>query len=173
MPSSRGAARGRLARGRLALALLAAGGLWLAGCEGPPDMRRGAGSGSHAPQAPPDGVLAVGAPAVLDRAAARARLRNPRPATPEVLAEGAELYGSYCLLCHGALGAGDGPLAAHFPRMPDLRGPRARRHADGDLYTIVRQGGFRMPAYADVLSAAERWAVVAYVRTLGGSDAPR
>ncbi len=170
---SRRAAGGGLARGRLAAALLAAGCLWLAGCEGPPDMRRGAGRGSHAPQAPPDGVLAVGAPAILDRAAARARLRNPRPATPHVLAEGAELYGSYCLLCHGVLGAGDGPLAAHFPRMPDLRGPRIGRLADGDLYTIVRQGGFRMPAYADVLSADERWAVVTYLRTLGGADAPR
>lgn len=174
MRRTRAAAGGsRLAGGRLAPALLAAGCLWLAGCEGPPDMRRGAGSGSDAPQAPPDGVLAVGAPAILDRAAARARLRNPRPATPDVLAEGAELYGSYCLLCHGVLGAGDGPLAAHFPRMPDLRGPRVGRLADGDLYTIVRQGGFRMPAYADVLSADERWAVVTYLRTLGGGDAPR
>ena len=173
----RGAACGGPARGRAAraaaLGLLAAGGLWLGGCAGPPDMRRGAGVGPHTPQAPPAGVLAVDGPAVLGRAAARARLRNPRPAAADVLAEGAELYGVYCLPCHGAVGAGDGPLAAHFPRMPDLRGPRTGRRADGDLYTIVRRGGFRMPAYAHVLSAGERWAVVAYVRTLGGGDAPR
>ena len=173
MRSPRAAGPGRAARRGLALGLLAAGLVWLAGCAGPPDMGRGAAVGPHAPQAPPAGTLAVGAPAVLDRAAARARLRNPRPAGTDVLAEGAELYGVYCLLCHGALGGGDGPLAAHFPRMPDLRGPRVGRYADGDLYTIVRQGGFRMPAYADVLSAGERWAVVTYLRTLGGGDAPR
>ena len=172
LPAAGGAAGRRPARGLLALGLAAAC-LWPAGCAGPPDMRRGAGVGPHTPQAPPAGVLAVDGPAVLGRAAARARLRNPRPATPDVLAAGAELYGSYCLLCHGALGAGDGPLAAHFPRMPDLRGPRIARYADGDLYTIVRQGGFRMPAYADVLSAGERWAVVTYLRTLGGGDARR
>ena len=172
-PLHAGGQASRLARGGRALGLLAAGGFWLAGCAGPPDMGRGAAVGPHTPQAPPAGVLAVGAPAVLERAAARAQLRNPRPATTDVLAEGAELYGSYCLLCHGALGAGDGPLAAHFPRMPDLRGRRTGRYADGDLYTIVRQGGFRMPAYADVLSAAERWAVVTYLRTLGGGDASR
>ncbi len=166
-------ARGGTARGLLAAGLLAAGGLWLGGCAGPPDMGRGAAVGPHTPQAPPAGVLAVGAPAVLAPDAARAQLRNPRPAAPDVLAEGAELYGIYCLPCHGALGTGDGPLAAHFPRMPDLRGPRVGRAADGRLYTVVRRGGFRMPAYADVLSAAERWAVVTYLRTLGAGDASR
>ncbi len=155
------------------IGVLAAGALWLTGCTSPPDTGRGATVSLHVRQAPPDGVLAVGAPAVLDRAAARARLQNPRPATPEVLAEGAELYGIYCLLCHGTLGSGDGPLATHFPRIPDLGGPRTGRQTDGDLYTIVRQGGFRMPAYADVLSADERWAVITYLRTLGGGDVPR
>ncbi len=154
-------------------AALALGILWLAGCAGPADMSRGAAVSPHAPQAPPAGVLTVDAPAVLDRPAAWVRLRNPRPATADVLAEGAELYGIYCLLCHGALGAGDGAVAAHFTRVPDLRAPHMGRYTDGRLYTIVRQGGFRMPAYADVLSTDERWAIVTYLRTLGGGDAAR
>nr|NIV29562.1 c-type cytochrome [Anaerolineae bacterium] len=88
-------------------------------------------------------------------------------ATAQVLEEGAELYGIYCEVCHGGDGGGEGPVAEYFRRMPDLSAPYVKRYQDGRLYTIIRQGGFSMPAYASSMSVNERWAVVHYLRTLG------
>ena len=146
----------------------ALGCLWLAACAAPPDMTRSAAVGPYQrPLHPAAGTLAVDGPPTADRPAVLNRLVNPRPAAAGVLAEGAGLYGIYCAICYGADGAGAGVLAEYFPRMPDLRAPAVQRRADGRLYATIRRGGFRMPAYADSLSAAERWAVVRHLRTLG------
>ena len=141
--------------------------LWLCGCAAPPDLQLGAAAGPpEPPLLPPEGTLAVDAPPAAERAAALNRLVNPRAASPDVLAEGAELYRIYCAVCHGADGGGDSLLAEHLPRLPDLRSPVTARRPDGRLYGVILRGGFRMPAYADALSESERWAVVHHVRTL-------
>ena len=93
---------------------------------------------------PPPGTLAVDAPRVLDRREAFRGLRNPRPASAEVLAEGAELYRIYCVMCHGEDGAGKGPVAEHFRRVPDLRTSYIQNYTDGRLYTVLREGGFNV-----------------------------
>ena len=145
--------------------------VWLAGCAAAPDMTRGPSSGaSERPLLPPDGTLAVDAPPSRDRPAVLNRLANPRPASTAVLAEGAALYRIYCAVCHGADGGGDTLLAEYLPRLPDLRSPVLSRRPDGRLYGVILRGGFRMPAYGDALSEAERWAVVRYLRTLGDGD---
>lgn len=115
---------------------------------------------------PPDGTLSVDGPRRLNRIEARDTLSNPRPASPVVLTQGRELYRIYCATCHGAAGTGDGPMAEHFRRMPDLTMGYVQNYADGWLYTIIREGGFAMPAFAASLSVDERWAVVHHVRTL-------
>ena len=163
---------GPLARAALtAVAVALIAGLGVAGCAPPPDMTRSDAVGPYEhPLLPPAGTLAVDAPHVPDRQAVLNRLANPLPASAAVLAEGAALYGVYCAVCHGADGSGDGALGDYLQRLPDLRSPVVARRPDGRLYGVIRDGGFRMPAYGDALSAGERWAVVHHVRTLGGGD---
>ena len=103
---------------------IAIGYICAAGCTAPPDMSQSAAIGPQMrPLNPPVGVLAVGGDPVMDRATAREMLKNPRPASAEVLNEGAELYRIYCAMCHGVTAVGDGALAEYFRQMPDLSAP--------------------------------------------------
>ena len=110
---------------------------------------------------PPEGAVATDA---LARAAAD---QTPPPVTPALLARGRERYGVYCTPCHGPTGAGDGKIVARgFPRPPALGEPRLRQAAGRQLYDAVSQGYGAMYPFADRVSAADRWAIVAYVRAL-------
>ena len=117
-----------------------------------------------APWVPVEDTIAVDGPQILDRLSARG-VRNARPGTPEVLEEGAWLYGVYCAVCHGATGQGDGQIAGHYRRMPNLSLPQIQAYTDGWLYSIIREGGFNMPASAESMSVDERWALVHFLRT--------
>ena len=91
------------------------------------------------------------------------------------IARGAQLYQTYCLMCHGADGKGQGPAAKGLPHAPaDLTHHFHRAPGDGDAYLFwrVSEGGHvepfkssqsTMPAYKSVLSEEERWDVLAYV----------
>ena len=116
---------------------------------------------------PSQGTIPVNGPQILDRIEAEHRLTNPLPATPTVLEQGRELYDIYCGLCHGSKAEGDGQIAAYYRTVPELGSAYIQSYTDGWLYSIVREGGFNMPAYAESLSVNERWAVIHYVRTFG------
>ena len=117
-----------------------------------------------APRVPVEDTIAIDGHRIMDRLSARA-LPNARPGTPEVMAEGEWLYGVYCAVCHGGTGQGDGPIAGHYRRMPNLSSPYIQGYTDGWIYSIVREGGFNMPASAESMSVDERWAVVHFLRT--------
>ena len=124
------------------------------------------------PLTPPDDVLSIDGPQAMNRIDSRDKLSNPLPASRTVLSEGADLYRIYCAPCHGADAMGDGAVAEHFRRMPDLTAPNVQNYADGWLYSIVREGGFNMPPFAASLSVDERWAVVHHLRTLNPNSEP-
>ena len=130
------------------------------------DMARGRGV---APQTmtllPPSNTLAIGRQRIMDRIEADGRLRNPIAASPEVLKQGRALFDTYCAVCHGADARGEGPVAKHFSGIPDLSGTAIQTYSDGLIYSIIREGGFNMPGYAETLSPSERWALVHMVRT--------
>ena len=117
-----------------------------------------------APRVPVEDTIAVDGPQILDRLSSQG-LPNPRPNTPEVVAEGAWLYGVYCAVCHGTTGQGDGQIAEHYLRMPNLSAPNVKNYTDGWLYSIIREGGRSMPAFAASMSVDERWALVHFIRT--------
>ena len=96
-------------------------------------------------------------------------LANPAPRTAASLEMGKARYEVYCLPCHGAGGAGDGPVNEKLLVTPSLLTEQARRYTDGYLYAIVRHGRGIMPAYGDRVPGAERWDVVNYVRVLQGA----
>jgi len=117
--------------------------------------------------APPAGALSLTAETPLSRDEAGERLKNPLPASPETLARGKQLYEIYCLVCHGVSGQGDGRVGAKFGLpIPPLNDPAVVERPDGYLYGTIREGGFIMPRYAEVMSPDERWAVVHYMRGL-------
>ncbi|MBI2322862.1 MAG: CopD family protein [Chloroflexi bacterium] len=94
-------------------------------------------------------------------------LANPFPPDEASVRRGAEVYAQHCAACHGPSGRGDGPLALTVnPRPVDLR-LHVTAHSETELFQFVSRGlaGTHMPAFADRLSADDRWHVVNYLRT--------
>ena len=130
----------------------------------------------------------------LDSAATDA-LEDPYAAETNHIESGKKLFAINCAPCHGQEGAGYGPVTTNdaekgirrFPMVaPMLSGnsSRVKTLSDGYLYLTIRNGGngsagatrekssveaaigAGMPAYGPLLTDAERWSVVAYLRTL-------
>lgn len=99
-------------------------------------------------------------------------LRNPLPPTPEVLARGEKLYGTFCRPCHGVTGQGDGPVTEKFPPPPAYTSTGTRDLPPGRLYHVISQGSGRMPSYATQIDATDRWRLVHWVRTLQRAPTP-
>ncbi|HZW36272.1 MAG: c-type cytochrome [Deltaproteobacteria bacterium] len=97
-----------------------------------------------------------------------AGLKNPVSPTEGNLSKGKELYGIFCVPCHGASGRGDGLVGKKYvPTPADLHpGSPVSRLPDGTLFVIVSDGAGGMPAFRADLSPVERWQIVAYLRTL-------
>ena len=67
----------------------------------------------------------------------------------EALARGEFVYYTYCNLCHGAGGEGDGPVASRgFPTPASLLAANARDMADGKVFHVVTYGQGNMPGHA-------------------------
>ncbi|MFQ5894679.1 MAG: c-type cytochrome [Nitrospinota bacterium] len=117
----------------------------------------------------------------LDPRQAVVPLGEPTPGGPDALERGKRLYQEEskggCVKCHGRRGRGDGPEAGThkddwgFPILPaDLTKPWRYKNGPGlrDIYRTLSTGmnGTPMPGYGDALSAAERWDLARYVRSL-------
>ena len=150
-----------------------------------PDMARSVPYDAYAPnpvtrdhrtlQPPVPGTIAWGGPLPFHYAAtaedavrAGRELRNPIPPSPAALARGREVYQTFCAVCHGARGAGDGPLIPKFPNPPSYTSARLLAMPDGQIFHVITRGSGMMPAYAGQIAPEDRWKVVAWVRTLQG-----
>lgn len=103
-----------------------------------------------------------------DAQRAARELTNPFPADdPEVLDRGRDVFVNFCVACHGAGGAGDGPVPLRgYPPPPALTAESARVLADGELFHVISYGRRNMPAHRHQLSRADRWKVLQYIRSL-------
>jgi len=84
-------------------------------------------------------------------------------------AEGAPLYKSNCLACHGAAGKGDGPVAAALTPPPaDFASDPSKQKSEPELLAVIRKGvpNTSMPPYESALSEPQLQDVLAYVLTL-------
>jgi mono/diheme cytochrome c family protein len=97
------------------------------------------------------------------------------PQSSPSLASGAAIFAEKCAPCHGSLGLGDGPMAAQLQKVPSAIGKPdiGRAAAPANWYTTVTQGNINsfMPPFNGSLSDQQRWDVVAYAISLGGSTA--
>jgi len=93
-------------------------------------------------------------------------LQNPVPRTARAAAEGAALFETFCAVCHGPHGAGDGPLVPRIPNPPSYTSERVRTMAAGRIFHVITFGSGRMPSYASQITPGERWLIAAHVQTL-------
>lgn len=86
---------------------------------------------------------------------------NPLAGNPKAVEGGAAIYKEHCAQCHGADAMGDGK------KKPALKSDEIKNATDGDLEWFLRQGDLRkgMPSWSS-LPQAQRWQVVAYLRSL-------
>ena len=86
---------------------------------------------------------------------------------------GAFVFANFCAVCHGAGGAGNGPVAQRgYPPPPSLLAEHAQKMKDGQLFHILSYGQNNMPSYASQLSREDRWNAILYVRALQRAAAP-
>lgn len=98
-------------------------------------------------------------------------MHGAAPATDASLARGGKIYGTYCAVCHGLQGQGDGPVAGRFGYVPNLTQDVTKQRSDGYIYAVIRHGRGIMPRYGDkIRSVNDRWNVVHYVRSLQGAS---
>lgn len=93
--------------------------------------------------------------------------------------KGAVWFAAACASCHGADGSGNGPSAGdlkdslgHPARPSDLRKSTLRSGSDAPtVYRVLATGieGTPMPSFAEALTEAQRWDIVAFVVQLRAS----
>ena len=91
----------------------------------------------------------------------------PPPVTAALLARGQERYGIFCTPCHGLSGEGDGMVVQRgFPPPPSFHTRRLRAVPARYLFDVITEGYGVMYSYAARVPPEDRWAIVAYLRTL-------
>ena len=97
----------------------------------------------------------------------------PVPVTKDLGDRGQERYNIYCIVCHGPTGNADGMLVRRgFPQPPTYHDDRLRNAPVGHFFDVMSNGWGKMNSYAAQVQPADRWAIVAYIRTLQVSQNP-
>lgn len=160
-----------------------------------PDQPNNNFSNKMTAQLPPEGTTPIGferfefANSVEEYERAGRELVNPLTATKVNLAHGEALFQTYCAVCHGKDGKGDGPITLdrsvedsrgkrnleNFPPPPSYqksdgnpssRGGQMSDLSAGKIYHTIFYGYNAMGAHASLLTPEERWQVVMYVQEL-------
>lgn len=97
----------------------------------------------------------------------------PVPVTRELIDRGQERFNIYCIVCHGPTGNADGMVVRRgFPKPPTYHDDRLRNAPVGHFFDVITNGWGRMNSYAAQVPPADRWAIIAYIRTLQMSQNP-
>jgi mono/diheme cytochrome c family protein len=95
---------------------------------------------------------------------------NPVHADAAAIADGKQLFGSYCMVCHGLDGQNTGvPFAATIsPQVPSLASAQVQAYTDGQLKWIIKNGLYPsgMPPSTGDFSDDDMWRMVVYIRHL-------
>ncbi len=92
----------------------------------------------------------------------------------EVMARGQDRFNIYCTPCHEASGNGQGIVIQRsqggFPPPPLFSAATVRDMPDGQIFDVITHGVRNMPSYGAQIPAADRWAIVLWVRVLSKSQ---
>jgi mono/diheme cytochrome c family protein len=166
------------------IALVLAGGLFLAGCAEIGQMRdqprydtmQGSDffSDGASARVPPDGSVPYSVdispsdPSVTGTGANGEPVeRIPVEVNEELLARGAERFEIFCVPCHGPTGEGNGKVTAFgFPKPASLIDENAKALSAGEIFDVISNGKGNMFPYGYRIKPPDRWAVISYVRAL-------
>jgi mono/diheme cytochrome c family protein len=93
---------------------------------------------------------------------------DPVKPTATSIADGKQMYGYDCAMCHGADGSGKGDLAADMKlNLKDYRDPAALKDVtDGEMFYIIQKGKGDMPSEGNRQKPEGVWNLVNYIRSL-------
>lgn len=98
-------------------------------------------------------------------------IHNPYSSDTKVLDEAKKIYESMCWTCHGLKGKGNGPAAVALnPKPADHTSSKVQIEKDGNIYWKISTGKGKMQPYGKTLTSKQRWALVNYIRHLGGAS---
>ena len=98
----------------------------------------------------------------------------PVPVTRATIDRGHQRYDVYCSPCHDRVGTGRGMIVQRgYKQPPTFHSDRLRTVPDGYFFQVMTNGFATMPSYAPQVTAADRWAIVAYIRALQYSQHAR
>ncbi len=91
----------------------------------------------------------------------------PFPVTMQVLERGQERYNIYCTPCHSRVGNGAGMIVQRgYKPAGNLHEAKHLAQPLSHYFYVMSNGDGAMPDYSAQLTAADRWAVAAYIRAL-------
>lgn len=94
-------------------------------------------------------------------------IKNPLKGKPEAIPLGKKTYTTYCVVCHGDKGRGDGIAAAGLnPKPADHSSAKFQQQSDGAIFWKLTTGRAPMASYEKTLTVQQRWQVIEYMRTL-------
>lgn len=96
-------------------------------------------------------------------------IKSPLTGNQNDLKEGKKIFTEMCIICHGVKAKGDGIAAAALnPKPANFNSKTVQDQTDGELFWKITNGNAptaAMAAYKDILTEAQRWQLVAYIRT--------
>jgi mono/diheme cytochrome c family protein len=95
----------------------------------------------------------------------------PLDVTEALVQRGQERFNINCAVCHGKVGLANG-VATQFgvAAVANLQDDRIRTMPDGQIFSTITNGKNTMGAYGPNIAVEDRWAIVAYIRTLQKSQ---
>ena len=90
----------------------------------------------------------------------------------EFIKRGQERFNIYCSACHGITGDGNGLVAQNdeYTLVPtSMYVDYLYDKEDGYLFDVITNGVREMPSYSYQINEKDRWAIIAYIRSLQSS----
>jgi len=84
----------------------------------------------------------------------------------QLMQRGQQQFTLFCAPCHGQLGDGNGVTRQYLMNAATLLDARITAMAEGEIFNTITNGKATMYGYGDRIAAADRWAIIAYVRAL-------
>jgi mono/diheme cytochrome c family protein len=94
--------------------------------------------------------------------------KAPMQFTSDMIERGKERYDIYCVACHGANADGKGKIMDYkYPIPPaNFYDERIMKLSDGHMYNAISEGWLNMPSLKAQISVDDRWAIIAYIRSI-------